>query len=503
MGLLDSLPTFNLSLLAAPILLSLALIVLVFVYYVSLGIYNVWFHRLRDYPGPVLNAATRLTWSFQVISGRSQFLLSQLHEKYGDIVRIGPNELSYTTSKVWKDVYQSHSGRAQFQKDPLHYQKHDKTPSLHVSSDADHTRMRRLISHAFSDKALRDQEAIMKQYSDLLVKRLHEVTRSGGPIDIKQWYKWTLFDLFGDLCFNQPFGCLQSGQSHPWVDILGESIQAFYYLGLARRIPGLQNLMMKAIPKKKTEQAAWHSEFSRNLADKRMAMKTDRPDFMSFILKHNETEKALSVAEIRSNTNVLIPGGSETTSTFLTGVTWNLLQNPSKYNKLVEEIRSTFKYSDEINISNTAGMEYLNAVINEGLRVYPPVPSNMPRIVPKEGAVVCDKWLPGGTSVCVAPYPMMRSTRNFKDPDAFIPERWLKDPQYATDDLGASQPFSFGPRNCIGKNLAHAEMRLVLSKILWHFDLELMPESAKWFPHKMIVIWDSPPLHVKLHPVKR
>jgi cytochrome P450 len=46
---------------------------------------------------------------------------------------------------------------------------------------------------------------------------------------------------------------------------------------------------------------------------------------------------------------------------------------------------------------------------------------------------------------------MMRSTRNFKDPDAFIPERWLKDPQYATDDLGASQPFSFGPRNCIGK----------------------------------------------------
>ncbi|EXJ66783.1 uncharacterized protein A1O5_09978 [Cladophialophora psammophila CBS 110553] len=503
MGLLDALPISYMPNLVALTLLPVAIIVSVFVYYVALGVYNIWFHPLRHYPGPVQNAATRLTWSFQVISGRSQFLLSQLHEKYGDVVRIGPNELSYTSSKAWKDIYQSRSGKSQFQKDPLHYQKHDKIPSLHVSSDADHTRMRRLISHAFSDKALRDQEPIMKQYSDLLVKRLHEATESGDPVNIKQWYQWTLFDLFGDLCFNQPFGCLESGKSHPWIDIIGESIQAFYYLGLARRLPGLQSLVMKAIPKKKTEQAAWHSEFSKNLADRRMAMETDRPDFMSFILKHNETEKALTVPEIRSNTNVLIPGGSETTSTFLTGTTWNLLRHPSKYKRLVEEIRSTFKDAHEINISTTAGMEYLNAVINEGLRVYPPVPSNMPRVVPEEGAVVCEKWLPGGISVCVAPYPMTHTSRNFKDPDSFVPERWLKDPLYKTDDLAASQPFSFGPRNCIGKNLAYAEMRLVLCKILWHFDLELMSESEKWFPHNMIVIWDGPPLYVKLHAVDR
>lgn len=332
----------------------------------------------------------------QVISGRSQFLLANLHDKYGDVVRISPNELSYTTSKVFKDVYQSRSGQPQMQKDPLHYQKHDKTPSLHVSSDADHTRMRRLISHAFSDKALRDQEEIMQKYSNLLIARLSEISRSGNAINIKQWYQWTLFDLFGDLCFNQPFGCLESGKSHPWIDIIGESIQAFYYLGLSRRIPGLQKLMMLMIPKKKTEQAAWHSEFSRNLADKRMAMKTDRPDFMSFILKHNETEKALSVPEIRSNSNVLIPGGSETTSTFLTGTTWFLLKNPSKYKTLVNEIRSTFEKSEDINIVNTAGMSYLNAVINEGLRIYPPVPSNMPRVIPDEGASVCGQWLPGG-----------------------------------------------------------------------------------------------------------
>lgn len=283
------------------------------------------------------------------------------------------------------------------QKDPLHYQKHDRTPSLHVSSDADHTRMRRLIAHAFSEKALREQEPIMQQYSSLLISRLHEVTKGGGAINIKQWYHWMLFDLFGDLCFNHSFRCVENGKSHPWIDIIGQSINAFYYIGLARRIPGLYSLMMKfIIPKKRVEQAEWHSKFSTDMADRRMAMVTDRPDFMSFVLKHNATDKALTVPEIRSNCNVLIPGGSETTSTFLTGTTWHLCKNPSVYKSLVDDIRSTFESMEDITLARCASMKYLNAVIDEGLRIYPPVPSNMPRVIPDEGASVAGQWVPGG-----------------------------------------------------------------------------------------------------------
>jgi len=308
--------------------------------------------------------------------------------------------------------------------------------------------------------------------------------------------------LFGDLCYGESFGCLREGKSHPWIDIIGESIQAFAYIGLARRIPGLQKLLFAMMPKKKIEQAAWHTKFSSDLADKRMAMVTDRPDFMSFILKYNE-EKGLSIPEIRSNSNVLIPGGSETTGTFLTGTTWHLLKNPMIYKTLVEEIRGSFSTSDDITITNLIALKYLTAVIEEGLRIYPPVPSNMPRSIPEDGAVVAGKWVPGGTSVCVAPYPMFHSSANFTDPDSFIPERWLGDPRFASDDKVAVQPFSFGPRNCIGKSLAYAEMRLVLAKLLWNFDLELEAESNHWFPHEMVIIWNSPALHVKLYPVVR
>jgi hypothetical protein len=156
--------------------------------------------------------------------------------------------------------------------------------------------------------------------------------------------------------------------------------------------------MFKMMPKKKIEQAAWHSKFSSDLADKRMAMVTDRPDFMSYILKYND-EKGLSVPEIRSNSNVLIPGGSETTGTFLTGTTWHLLKNPKVYNTLVEEIRSNFTTSEDITITKLLQLKYLNGVIEEGLRIYPPVPSNMPRVIPEEGAMICGKWLPGGVGI--------------------------------------------------------------------------------------------------------
>jgi cytochrome P450 len=498
--------TFISALLLAPVVGAVSLIA----YLVLSAIYNVFFHPLRNQPGPKLYAASRITWSLDFISGKSQYRLNELHKKYGDVVRIGPNELSYVNPQVWKEVYASRIG-GQMQKDPDHYTKHDKTPELHVSGDEDHTRMRRLISHAFSDKALRDQEYIMQSYYDLLMQRLHEVASTGRSVDVKQWIAWALFDLFGDLCVGEPFGCLREKKGHPWCDIITDAVQAFGYIGLILRIPGIKTLMNMpgafavaklVLPAKRLEQAAWHTQFSTDMADKRIAMKTDRPDFMSFILKAND-EKGLTVPEIRANTNVLILGGSDTSTTFLNGSIWYLCKNPSKYKLLTDEIREAFKTNEDITLTNTIQLKYLNAVIEEGLRIYPPVPGNNPRLIPKGGATILGEHLPEGTSVSIAHFPMFHNPGNFKDPGDYVPERWLGDPRYASDNKQAHQPFSYGPRNCIGKSLAWGEMRLALAKFFWNFDVTLEPESENWYPHPMMVIWNSPKLNVKLHPVIR
>jgi cytochrome P450 len=98
-------------------------------------------------------------------------------------------------------------------------------------------------------------------------------------------------------------------------------------------------------------------------------------------------------------------------------------------------------------------MEYLNACIRETLRLYPPIASGLPRFVPEGGAAISGEFLPGGTTVYVSHYPAYHSSLNFFEPDQFRPERWLvdADPKFSKDDETVFQPFSYGPRNCVGK----------------------------------------------------
>lgn len=85
-----------------------------------------------------------------------------------------------------------------------------------------------------------------------------------------------------------------------------------------------------------------------------------------------------------------------------------------------------------------------------------------------------------------------RNPNNFRHPESFVPERWLAESdEYASDQKHALQPFSVGPRACLGKNMAYHEIRLILSKILWNFDLELCEESAKWAEQKIYIMWDK------------
>jgi cytochrome P450 len=143
--------------------------------------------------------------------------------------------------------------------------------------------------------------------------------------------------------------------------------------------------------------------------------------------------------------------GSETTANLLSGLFARLFWNPDKYRILCDEIRSSFKSEDEIVYDNLLKLPYLNAVIEEALRVHPPVPTGLLRTVPKGGDTIDGYWVPGGTHVAVGGWAASHNPRNFKDPDLFIPERWLDNIEYATDNKKGMAPFSLGPRGCIGK----------------------------------------------------
>ncbi|KAK8154875.1 cytochrome P450 [Phyllosticta citrichinensis] len=145
----------------------------------------------------------------------------------------------------------------------------------------------------------------------------------------------------------------------------------------------------------------------------------------------------------------------------------------------------------------------LLAVLTEGMRCYPPVATGFPRSVPEGGDQVSGYFVPGHTSVYMSQYPAYRSSRNFAEPSSVVPEMRLDDAdeKFKNDKKSVMMPVSNGPRNCIGKNLAYAEMRVILARILFEFDIEMVDPDFDWLNQKLFLLWEKPALQVRLRPV--
>ena len=102
-------------------------------------------------------------------------------------------------------------------------------------------------------------------------------------------------------------------------------------------------------------------------------------------------------------------------------------------------------------------------------------------------------------------WAMYRSERNFKHADKFDPERWLSWNGY--DDQSAFEPFSLGPRNCIGKNLALVELKIILARTIFNFDLSL-PEGKKnvnreWGDQNIYMLWQCEPNVIQVRDARK
>ncbi|KAF5007188.1 hypothetical protein FDECE_6471 [Fusarium decemcellulare] len=368
-------------------------------------LYNLFWQPLAKIPGPKLYAISPIPYFYHLLRGDWHATLKQLHDRYGPVVRFAPTDVSFITAEAFKAIYghkTAGSGTRTFEKDELFYKDRRPHATIFNSNNEDHRRMRRLLAHAFSEKALHSQEDIMNHYVNKFIEKLTEQAAQGKAIDMTSWFNFATFDLIGDLAFGEPFGCLDSGGYHPWVRLIFQSTKVTAYRFIAQRL-GIGHLLAHLLPKKTSMAFQEHRQLSHNTALVRIATNTKRPDFMSYILRHND-DKGMTQGEILELSDGLIVAGSETTATLLSGTTYFLLINRAKYDKLVDEIRSEFNSEDEITIARVNQLSYTVAVLNEGLRMYPPVPIGLPRKVPMNGEVVQGYWLPEKASrnSCVA-----------------------------------------------------------------------------------------------------
>ncbi|KAI1078319.1 isotrichodermin C-15 hydroxylase [Whalleya microplaca] len=478
-------------------------------YAVSRAVYNVAFHPLRKFPGPRLRAATRLPYTISKLRGDPTQRVKLLHDKYGHVVRIAPDVLSFTNSQAWTDIYgpKQSAMRGNIPKDPMFYrQQPNSAANIPAANDADHRRLRRVVAPGFSERAVVLQEDYLKQYTSLFITRLHEMSSSSddGTVDIVRWLTVLTTDIIGDLAFGESFGGLDNGVLHPWFENVFWMIK---YTVVSAEMLNLPSWVFQAairlLPRKMREKVEEADAFAEDKLRRRVAMGTDRPDLMSYALKGKD-QGAISDGEITQAALTFIMAGSETTATMLSGCLYLLGQNPSILRGIADLIRSDFSSPADLTLLRLQSHEYLNAVLQESLRLYPPAPDAFFRRTTKDGAIVAGEVIPPNTRVTVNLWAANRSVRNFHRPDEFIPERWLKDcpVEFLSDDRAVSKPFSTGPRDCLGKTLAWAEMRLILASILWHFDIKLLPESRYWISQQKIFLWEKPELRIKLVPRK-
>lgn len=216
----------------------------------------------------------------------------------------------------------------------------------------------------------------------------------------------------------------------------------------------------------------------------------------------------MSLGELQETVSLVIVAGSETSATSLSSQAYFLASNPACFQRLKDEIRGTFKNESEINIQSVSGLEYTLAVIEESLRLFPPAANSFVtnRVTPPEGSIICGEHIAGGTIVNISPFAAFRSPTNFKDSTKFVPERWLPEGQdkYGGDKKKVSNPFGMGPRGCLGKSLAYAEMKVILARVVWNFDWELVEKDVDWISTmKVFVAWEKTPMLVQLKPVVR
>jgi cytochrome P450 len=444
-----------------------------------------------------------------MLAGNLPYRVKSLHDEYGSIVRIAPNELSIIDERAWKDIFP----RRDFLRPP---QWGARPPNVEahnfISAPLDvHTRLRKAFTPAFSEKALQGYEPLIRKYFNKLIDRIdtaiYHSKQKGKPVaelNMVKWFNFTTFDIIGELSWGKSFDCLENGTGHAFMDVLLHFKAALIGTTI-KHYQALDALMPYITPK--SALTMLHNIFAtgRERVQQRMSVhnETRDRDILSNVVQYNKSnpESSLSQEEVEFNALTLIIAGSETLTTVFSGALHHLLSHPSVHKTLTSEIRSGFSAEEQITGASVSSLPYLNAVINETLRLCPPIPDVMRRQVPSGGAVVAGEHFDEGVVLGVACWPMFQSDKHFPSPTVFAPERWLDgDKGKLTANGKAFYPFALGPHGCIGQSLAWLEMRLLLALLLFRFDFDVPEKSEQWqwTDQKIYWTWEKKPLIVSI-----
>lgn len=432
------------------------------------------FHPLSKYPGPLLAKCTSLYLTHTVWTGKRHLIFKELHRRLGPFVRIGPNTISINLHEAILPVYSTAS--AWNKTDAYHLGGLAGAGLFFIQDREEHNARKKYWAPAFTNEALASYESMIERRTNdfILALSTHRKERK-GVVDVTLFLQYWAHDITGEFAFGDTWkwSFCRDGDHLGLVHCTGLETAAFEIFGQA---PSLSHLLWYLPP---TQIFRIMDAVSDRSLSVRRKEGSQQQDLMSHLLGEcNEGLPKLKDEHLRQEGALALLAGTNGISSALTFSLFYIASNSTIYAKLKAELHETFPDSDAsspLGMAELAELDYLNAVVNESLRLGAPL-GNFPRLTPKGGAVIGGEYIAEGCIVSVPAWAQMISEDNFyPHPEQFIPERWLTGglgPDSRTN-RNAMMTFSHGPFGCMGKQFVYQQMRLLLSRMILTYDFKL------------------------------
>ncbi|KAK4195602.1 cytochrome P450 [Triangularia verruculosa] len=454
--------------------------------FLSVIIYRRLLHPLSRTPGPPLASISRLWHIYHIIKGDQNLRLVSLHKKHGHFVRLAHNEVSVSHPDAIKKIL-----GAPLEKGPWY--KMTAIPDYRFQSPMAITDPKRKMekSKAFaSGYALTNvlrSEAQLDAVISLLLGHLDRFAETGEQVDLDKYFTFTSFDIAGEILFSSQFGFLETGTdvgsaiaNGYWLSMYASAMAFFYHVHVAL-LGNPVVTWLNILPYGHLFDTTLNA-MKRRLQDKRDDSRFDSVEHWFRAMEKNP--ERISWRDVQAVTVSTVGAASETVSCALQSFVYHMIRCPGAWERAREEVlelqrREGGAEERVVSWAQAKRLVYLQACLKEGLRMFAPVPMNLPRVVGPEGVEIGGERFDKGTILSVNSWVMHFSEEIWgEDASEFKPERWLREDSVALDRW--FMPWGYGYNSCPGQHIARLELSKIAATLVRDYDISQVNSRQEW-----------------------
>ncbi|KAL5115780.1 hypothetical protein ACEQ8H_006275 [Pleosporales sp. CAS-2024a] len=479
------------------------------IYGIGLAVYRLTLHPLARFPGSKLAAATKWYEAYfdLVKSPGGQFMIEidRMHEKYGPIVRINPDELHVRDPEWAETLYCNASHGARDKYPPAAMMTGTPKGVFGTVKHDVHRKRRAAINHFFSKNAINNVEPMIQEMTSRLCDNFSRAADSDSELELRSQFLAVTTDVVCQHTFQRNLGLLHSTkQAHAWKETIGAvailtplAKQFTWIIPMALKVPvGLLNAVVPSLGRivqlhRDMHQEAgvaiqtYASQGGASVSKSQWGTDADAKEqhatmFQSCLESRHLDPEEKKLNRLAQEAFTIIVAGGETTARVLTTATFYMVEHKeSVVPRLREELGSlSSESSGKLSLKGLEKLPWLTAIVKESLRITALVTSRLPLVSPDTPLRYGEWMIPAGTPVSMSLRDVLLNEKIFERPHEFRPERWLAENPELARISKFYMPFGRGSRMCVGLNLALAELYLILGTLFAEFDFDLF-ETTK------------------------